>query len=105
MREICLPLKDVENDKPVEVIVNVNGEKRKYNFRVETFDWSITDAELADHPYDPYTLRIQKLREAIEKYDKNWEVIQIFDPGKDSKTVQALFRLREGRLGGKGDRV
>ena len=29
MRDICLPLKDVENDKPVEVIVNVNGEKRK----------------------------------------------------------------------------
>jgi hypothetical protein len=98
MRDICLPLREVENDQPVEVIVNVAGESRKYNFKVETFDWSITDAELADHPYDPYTLRIQKLREAIEKYDKNWEVIQIFDPGKHSNFVQALFRLREKKV-------
>lgn len=95
MRDICIPLKDVENDKPVEVIVNVAGERSKYNFRVETFDWSLTAEELADHNYDPYTLRIQKLRIAIENYDKKWEVIQIFDPGKDSNIVQALFRLRE----------
>ena len=95
MRDICLPLKDVENDQPVEVIVNVAGESRKYNFRVETFDWSISEKEVAEHPFDIYTLRIQKLREAIEKYDKNWEVIQIFDPGKDSDFVQALFRLKE----------
>ena len=80
------------------MIVNVAGESQKYNFKVETFDWSITDAELADHPYDPYTLRIQKLREAIEKYDKNWEVIQIFDPGKESNFVQALFRLRGKKI-------
>ena len=98
MRDICLPLREVENDQPVEVIVNVAGESRRYNFKVETFDWSITDAELADHPFDPYTLRIQKLREAIEKYDKNWEVIQIFDPGKESNFVQALFRLRGKKI-------
>ena len=94
MRDICIPLKDVEDDKPVEVIVNVAGEMRKYSFRVETFDWSISDKESSEHQFDIYTLRIQKLREAIESYDKNWEVIQIFDPGKDSDFVQALFRLR-----------
>ncbi len=94
MRDICLPLKDVENDQPVEVVVNVAGESRKYNFKVETFDWSITEEEMADHPFDKYTLRIQKLRDAIEKYDKNWEVIQIFDPGRESNYVQALFRLK-----------
>jgi len=95
MRDICIPLKDVENNKPVEVIVNVAGEMRKYNFRVETFDWSISDKESSEYQFDIYTLRIQKLREAIESYDKNWEVIQIFDPGKDSDFVQVLFRLRE----------
>ena len=95
MRDICIPLKDVENNKPVEVIVNVAGEMRKYNFRVETFDWSISDKESSEYQFDIYTLRIQKLREAIESYGKNWEVIQIFDPGKDSDFVQVLFRLRE----------
>lgn len=94
MRDICLPLKDIDNDKPVEVIVNVEGQSRKYNFRVETFDWSVSEDEAREHPFDLYTLRIQKLREAIESYDKNWEVIQIFDPGKDSNFVQALFRLK-----------
>jgi len=95
MRDICIPLKDVDNNKPVEVIVNVAGEQQKYNFRVETFDWSITDKEATEHQFDLYTLRIQKLREAIESYDNDWEVIQIFDPGKNSNFVQALFRLKE----------
>jgi hypothetical protein len=95
MRDICIPLKDVENNKPVEVIVNVAGELHKYNFRVETFDWSISEDEAVTHQFDLYTLRIQKLREAIESYDKDWEVIQIFDPGKDSNFVQALFRLKD----------
>ena len=73
--------------------VTINGEKRKYNFRVESFPWDINDDSIVDEN-KRVEKRIDRLKENIESYDKNWRLVQIFKPGKDSQYVQVLFRQK-----------
>lgn len=91
MREISIPLPRFIDQQIANVEVTINGEKRKYNFRVESFPWEADDNSTRDEK-----LRIEKsiniLRDNIENYDKHWRLVQIFKPGKGSKHIQVLFR-------------
>jgi hypothetical protein len=35
------------------------------------------------------------LQDGLEKYDKSWELIQIFRPKENSKFIQVLYRQRQ----------
>ncbi len=86
MKDINIPLPDFIEKQIAEIEVTINGKKRRYNFRVESFQW--------EPAAEKWTVgqKIERLREKIESYDKSWELIQIFKPKEDSKFVQVLFR-------------
>ena len=91
MKEICIPLPDFLDQQIANVEVTINGEKRKFNFRVESFPWELDDESQLDEN-ERVEKRINRLTENIESYDKNWRLVQIFKPGKGSKHIQVLFK-------------
>ena len=93
MKDITIPLVDFLEEQIAEVEVKINGKKRKYNFRIESFPWEI-DAEFKNTGKDEIELKIENLRRNLENYDKSWELVQIFSPSENAKHVQVLFRQR-----------
>lgn len=93
MREICIPLPDFLDQQIANVEVTINGEKRKYNFRVESFPWELEN-DLAFDEQQRVERRINRLTANIENYDKNWRLVQIFKPGSGSNHIQVLFKQR-----------
>lgn len=91
MKEICIPLPDFLDQQIANVEVTINGEKRKYNFLVESFPWELEDEPWLDEN-QRVEKRINRLKDCIETYDKNWRLVQIFKPGKDATHIQVLFR-------------
>ena len=88
MRDVVIPLPDFVEKQIAEIEVKINGKKRRYNFRVESFKWEPDNEE--------WTIdrKIAELRHGLERYDASWELIQIFRPKEGSKFVQALFRQK-----------
>ena len=89
MKEISIPLPDFIDKQIAEIEVKINGKKRQFNFKVESFRWENDDEVLS------IDSKIKKLQNAIKNYDKAWELIQIFRPKDDSKFIQVLFRQKE----------
>ena len=83
MKEISIPLPDFLDKQIAEIEVKINGNKRQFNYRVESFRWEPDDKELTVDD------KIQMLKQGIELYDSSWELIQIFKPKEESKFVQA----------------
>ncbi len=93
MKEICIPLPDFLDQQIANVEVTINGEKRTYNFRVESFPWELEN-DVAFDEQQRLERRISRLTQNIENYDKNWRLVQIFKPGTGSKHIQVLFKQR-----------
>ncbi len=89
MKDVSIPLPGFLDQQIAEIEVKINGKKRQYNFRVESFRWE-PDSEVWD-----MEKKISRLQEMINNYDKGWELIQIFKPKENSKFVQVLFRQRK----------
>ncbi len=98
MKDLCVPIPDLKDNQIAQLEVTVGQEKLKYEFRVESFLWE-TDDDLNHQSKDHVShslARITRLKHAIESYDKNWELIQIFTPSDNSKFIQVLYRKRKG---------
>lgn len=96
MNELCVPVSGITENDVAEVTVSIKGKKIKYEFRIESFPWE-TEETLTDTK-DPLAIslgKIYKLKLAIESYDKNWELIQIFNPTGGSDHVQVLYRKKQ----------
>ncbi len=93
MKDVTIPLVDFLEEQIAEVEVKINGKKRKYSFRIESFPWGVetVDGQIDD---SSITEKIEKLRESIENYNNNWELVQIFSPAPDAKHIQVLFRQK-----------
>ena len=89
MKEINIPLPDFLDKQIAEIEVKINGKRRQYNYRIESFRWEPDNEELTVEG------KIKMLQNELENYDKSWELIQIFKPKDDSKFIQALFRQKE----------
>jgi hypothetical protein len=88
MKDVSIPLPEFLEQQIAEIEVKINGKKRQYNFRVESFRWEPDDEIwVVDR-------KINRLKELIDGYNKSWELIQIFKPKEDSKYVQVLFRQK-----------
>jgi hypothetical protein len=97
MRELSVPMPHFHENQVAEVDLKVNGDKITYNFRVESFSWDVED-ELSDKNSDNVSqslARITRLRNAINNYDKQWELIQIYTPDENAKHIQVLYRKRK----------
>ncbi len=94
MKDVTIPLPNFLEEQIAEVEVKINGKKRKFNFRIESFPWETFPVNEND-PNSQITARIERLRKNIESYDKSWELIQIFAPAENARRIQVLFRQRE----------
>lgn len=94
MNELCIPLPEFLEQQIAEIEVKINGRKRQYNFRVESFQWEVADESLDEESEQYFRSRIENLRNMIESYDQDWELIQIFNPEPGGKFIQVLFRQK-----------
>jgi hypothetical protein len=95
MKEICIPIPYLKDQEIAEVVVSVAGQKIKYDFRVESFLWEADNefSSLSD-PLERSLARIYRLKSAIEGYDRDWELIQIFNPDEHSDHIHVLYRKK-----------
>jgi len=101
MKDLCIPIPHLNEKEIVEVDVTVSGQKAQYHFRVESFPWMVDDTEIKsfeteviNHHQALSLARVNKLKEAIANYDKDWELIQIYTPDENARFIQILYRKR-----------
>jgi hypothetical protein len=95
MNELCVPIPFFKENQVAEVSVTVNGKKREYHFKVESFPWRADEMKsLAQDRLTETALKVQRLKSAIENYDKSWEIVQIYTPSSGSEYIQVLFRQK-----------
>ncbi len=95
MKDLCVPVSGFREEDVAEVQLTVGERKIMYNFRVESFPWDIED-ELSVFTDDVSRslARIERLKNAIRNYDKDWELLQIFTPAENAKHIQVLYRKK-----------
>jgi len=98
MHDICVPIPHFRENEIAEVEVKIGDKKTGFNFRVESFNWEVTDSKFSELTPVSIVERISHLRNNIESYDKNWELVQIFTPPQGSKYIQVLFRQKKAVL-------
>jgi hypothetical protein len=95
MKDICVPIPGFGDSEHAEITLHVGGNKQTIDYRVESFPW---DSEEDLYPGgDHVTLslaRIERLKRGIKNYDNNWELIQIFTPSENAKSIQVLYRKK-----------
>ena len=97
LKDICIPIPGFGEEEVAELHLKVGDKSISYDFRVESFPWEVED-ELSKDGNDDVSrslARIERLRNAINKYDKSWELIQIFNPPSDARYIQVLFRKKQ----------
>ena len=97
MKEICIPIPNFWEDQIADVTLTVGGRKVSYSFRVESFPWALPDGEPVndtDEGAHATMEQIIALRVAIEQYDKNWELVEIYTPPRAASHIQVLYRKK-----------
>jgi hypothetical protein len=94
MKELCIPIPNFMENQIADVEVTINGKKRKYSFRVESFPWNGIHDGTSDDDHS-LLVKIDKLRDNIKNYEKGYELVQIYTPREDAKFIQVLFRQRD----------
>ncbi len=96
MKDLSIPVPGFKDYDNAEIILKIGGKEIQYNFRIVSFPWEDDKDEenFTDH-LSRSLARIYRLREAIENYDKKWELIQIFNPSENSNYIQVLYRKRK----------
>jgi len=96
MRDLCVPIPGFGEEEVAELHLKIGDKKISYDFRVESFPWDIQD-ELDKATEDELSrslARITRLKNALNSYDKDWELIQIFTPSENAHYIQVLFRKK-----------
>lgn len=99
IRELCVPIPHFKEEQMAEIVLRIGKEELNYHFRVESFPWDVEDA-LTPSGSDELTrslARISRLKKAIEGYDRNWELIQIYTPEEGSRNIQVLYRKKKAK--------
>lgn len=95
MKDLCVPIPNFGEAEIADIELRVGEKKISYSFRVESFPWDVEDElSIADDDVSASLARIYRLKRAIEGYDKDWELIQIFTPNDNAHYIQVLYRKR-----------
>ncbi len=93
MNDICVPLPRFEAAKSAHVEVRIENQRKNCNYRVEAFicfpEEQLKNSLTKSHKSED---TIQLLKSSIESHDKNWELVQIYNPGPPGEFIQVLFR-------------
>ena len=84
MREISIQIPTLESEQNVEIDVRINGRNKTMKYRVE-----IVDSEEFNNPNEN---KVETLRRVIGENEKDWDLIQIGAPVKDS--IPIMFRKK-----------
>jgi len=84
MREVVIQIPTLETEQNIEIDVRINGKKRTMKYRVEIVDFEEEDPSSE--------VKVDTLRRVIKEHDKDWELIQIGAPLKDS--IPVMFRKK-----------
>jgi len=95
MRELCVPIPGFSSGQNAEIKLKIGKEESSYNFRVVSFPWDVKDElSTGEDELSVSLARITRLKNAINAYDKNWELVQIFNPEENARFIQVLYRKR-----------
>lgn len=95
MRDLIIPIQNFDEKDKIEIEVKVGVDKLINQYKLESFSWEVKDDLVAaDDEVSKSLARIQRLKNAIREYDKEWEVIEILTPSKDAATIQVLYRKK-----------
>jgi len=94
MREINIPLPKINDNENVEIEVSVGKREQKHFYRLESIPWETNEKSKTVKKELNSSERIERLKKAIENYDKNWELIQIFAPLEKSLNIHILYRRK-----------
>jgi hypothetical protein len=97
MKDLSIPIPALMEGEQAEVHVTIGGKKIEYHFRVEAFPWDRNDELHEQHAdeLEKSLARITRLKNAINGYNKEWELIQIFNPSENAKFIQVLYRKKQ----------
>lgn len=84
MREVVIQIPTLETEQNIEIDVKINGKKRTMKYRVEIVDWEEEEPTAEE--------KVETLRRVIKAHDRDWELIQIGAPLKDS--IPVMFRKK-----------
>jgi hypothetical protein len=87
MREIVLQIPTLEAEQNIEIDVQINGKKRRIQYRVEIVDWE------TDEPTSEEMVAV--LKRVIREHDRDWKLIQIGAPTQSQ--IPIMFRKRTVR--------
>jgi hypothetical protein len=95
MKDLCVPIPHFGEDEIADIDLRVGDQKISYSFRVESFPWEVEDElSVTDDDVSASLARIYRLKRAIEGYDRDWELIQIYTPNENARYIQVLYRRR-----------
>ena len=97
LKDICIPIPGFGEEEVAELHLKIGDQQISYDFRVESFPWNVED-NFNDEKEDEGSkslARIERLKKAINSYDKSWELIQIFNPPDNVKYIHVLFRRKK----------
>jgi hypothetical protein len=84
MKEICLPFGGIADNESAEVTIKSQNSDKTWKYRVVSFNIQGNNIDLI----------IKDLREKINRYDPEWELIQIFDNTESKENVHVLYRKK-----------
>ncbi|MBN1252377.1 MAG: hypothetical protein JXR51_16245 [Bacteroidales bacterium] len=93
MKTLTIPLPANNEDEIIDIELFVGLDKKKYEFRLESFLWETDDelSKIRDNTSISLA-RITRLKKSIEEYDKNWDLVQIFAPIENNNRIRVLYR-------------
>lgn len=95
MRELCIPIPGFNPEQTAEIKLKIGKEEISYDFRVISFPWDIEDElSIGKDELSKSLARITRLKTAINDYNREWELIQIFNPAEDASFIQVLYRKK-----------
>ena len=95
MKDLCVPIPGFGDSEQAEITLNYKGSKRTINYRVESFLWDSDEDLFPEGDEVSISLaRIERLKKAIRDYNKDWELIQIFTPAENARSIQVLYRKK-----------
>jgi hypothetical protein len=97
MKDLSIPIPALAEGGQADVHVTIDGKKIEYYFKIEAFPWDRND-ELHEQHADELQkslARITRLKNVINNYSKEWELIQILNPSENAKFMQVLYRKKQ----------
>jgi len=93
MKALTLPLPENNDDEIIEIELFVGNNRKKYNYRVESFKWELSNEFKEINDSTSISLaKISRLKKIIENYDNAWELLQIFAPSEKLNRIKVLYK-------------